>query len=57
MTFPKKKQNYTQTLKTADFVSDVYDDHVVRNFVLQYLDFLKCFVSKVSLALSKTEIS
>lgn len=37
--FPEEHQNCTQNLKTADFVSDVYDDHVVRSCVLQYLDF------------------
>lgn len=39
--FPKEKQNCILNLKNYDFVSDVHDDHVVRNFVLQYLIFLK----------------
>lgn len=56
--FPEEEQNCTQNLKNADFVSDVYNGHVVRNFVLQYVFFFKSpfnIVSKVALAISKSK--
>lgn len=46
--FPKEKQNCTQNLRHICFVFDAYDNHIVRNFLLQYLvvwsfwGFFKC---------------
>lgn len=56
--FPEEKNKIALKIwKIIIFVSDVYDDHAVRNFILQYLDYFPKHLlhSEAALSISRSK--